>query len=407
MGHPQLATDTSRVRRWIDMGEIPRDPVPRVLAALFTERLGRVVTIEDLGFAGTGARGNGGRRWTPDGLPWAPERTAAVLTEFTGMDLMLNRRGLVGAGAALAAGSALTGAMYDWLHTDPALAADAPRFDDPLHADPAGLRPLRGGPRRLAGDRGAGALRRGVPRLGRGPRRRTAAQGGGGPAQRGGRHARLPPPRPSAAPAVGRGRQPGRARRLDVPRRGPRTHRPEVLRHRRARGARGRRPAARRRGAVPGGPSDGPPRPARRRAGPDEARQVRLRRRDPAPYPRHAAHHRGLGAGVHGPGPGHAAHPRRGGGAVRLRQGRRAAAELDADVRRGGSARHAGPGLPHPRRPRPVRGRAPRSATPSRPCDCGRTAGSGRRSSTTSRWPRPASSPTTRSRPTGTPGWRW
>ena len=51
MGHPQLSTDTSRVRRWIDMGEIPRDPVPRVLAVLFTERLGRVVTIEDLGLA--------------------------------------------------------------------------------------------------------------------------------------------------------------------------------------------------------------------------------------------------------------------------------------------------------------------------------------------------------------------
>ncbi len=29
MGHPQLATDTSRVRRWIDMGETPRDPVPQ------------------------------------------------------------------------------------------------------------------------------------------------------------------------------------------------------------------------------------------------------------------------------------------------------------------------------------------------------------------------------------------
>ncbi|MEW2575008.1 hypothetical protein AB0902_02085, partial [Streptomyces syringium] len=39
MGHPQLAVDTSRVRRWIDMGESPRDPVPKVLAALFTERL--------------------------------------------------------------------------------------------------------------------------------------------------------------------------------------------------------------------------------------------------------------------------------------------------------------------------------------------------------------------------------
>ena len=57
MGHPQLATDTSRVRRWIDMGEIPRDPVPRVLAALFTERLGRVVTIEDLGFVRHGRAG--------------------------------------------------------------------------------------------------------------------------------------------------------------------------------------------------------------------------------------------------------------------------------------------------------------------------------------------------------------
>ncbi|MCX4734191.1 hypothetical protein [Streptomyces sp. NBC_01363] len=142
MGHPQLATDTSRVRRWIDMGESPRDPVPKVLAALFTERLGRVVTIEDLGF---GRRGRVGKRRevgtqdNPDGLPWAPERTAAVLTEFTGMDLMLNRRGLVSAGAALAAGSTITGPMHDWLHSDPVLAADAPRIDDPLYADPAGF----------------------------------------------------------------------------------------------------------------------------------------------------------------------------------------------------------------------------------------------------------------------------
>ncbi|MEV5506729.1 DNA-binding protein NsdB [Streptomyces orinoci] len=139
MGHPQLATDTSRVRRWIDMGESPRDPVPRVLAALFTERLGRVVTIEDLGF---GRRGRSGRGQTQDGVPWPPERTAAVLTEFTGMDLMLNRRGMVGAGAALAAGSVLSSAMHDWLHADPVLASDGPRIDDPLretlHAEPAG-----------------------------------------------------------------------------------------------------------------------------------------------------------------------------------------------------------------------------------------------------------------------------
>jgi hypothetical protein len=149
MGHPQLATDTSRVRRWIDMGEIPRDPVPRVLAILFTEQLGRVVTIEDLGLVRHGRaskrRDDGGEEH-PDPLPWPPERTAAVLTEFTGMDLMLNRRGLVGAGAALTAGSVLSSAMHDWLRTDPALAADAPRspqsdslHTDPLHADPAGL----------------------------------------------------------------------------------------------------------------------------------------------------------------------------------------------------------------------------------------------------------------------------
>ncbi|MEW2133151.1 hypothetical protein [Streptomyces sp. NPDC005435] len=142
MGHPQLSTDTSRVRRWIDTGEIPRDPVPRVLAALFTERLGRVVTIEDLGLVRHGRAGKrqgDGNADHPDGVLWTPGRTAAVLTEFTGMDLMLNRRGLVGAGAALAAGATLSSSMRDWLHTDPALKADAPVFDDPLHADPAGF----------------------------------------------------------------------------------------------------------------------------------------------------------------------------------------------------------------------------------------------------------------------------
>ncbi|NGN62886.1 hypothetical protein G5C51_03075 [Streptomyces sp. A7024] len=129
MGFPQLATDTSRVRRWIEQGEIPRDPVPRVMSALFTEQLGRVVTIEDLGLE---RAGRAGKRQSADALPWAPERTAEVLTEFTGMDLMLNRRGLVGAGAALAAGSALTSAMYDWLHTDPALTAGPPRLSATL-----------------------------------------------------------------------------------------------------------------------------------------------------------------------------------------------------------------------------------------------------------------------------------
>ncbi|MDT0316806.1 DNA-binding protein NsdB [Streptomyces millisiae] len=134
-GHPQLATDTSRVRRWIDTGETPRDPVPEVLATLFTERLGRVVTIEDLGFR---RPGEAGTRPSIHGLPWAPQRTAAVLTEFTGMDLMLNRRGMVGAGAALAAGSALSDAMYDWLRT-PKDRDTLTAHDSWTTADPAGL----------------------------------------------------------------------------------------------------------------------------------------------------------------------------------------------------------------------------------------------------------------------------
>ena len=89
--------------------------------------------------------------------------------------------------------------------------------------------------------------------------------------------------------------------------------------------------------------------------------------------------------------PGHAPHPRRGGGALRLRQGGRAAAELDADVRRGGPARNGGPGLPHPRRPRARRG-GHRTAPRQGALELRATAGSGRRSSTTSRWPPPASS---------------
>lgn len=133
-GHPQLATDTSRVRRWIDGGETPRDPVPAVLASLFTERLGRVVTIEDLGLR---RPGDAGTRRILNDLPWTPQRTAAVLTEFTGMDLMLNRRGVVGAGAALVAGSVLSNAMHDWLRAAPAATSpdDPPPVNDPAGVD--------------------------------------------------------------------------------------------------------------------------------------------------------------------------------------------------------------------------------------------------------------------------------
>ncbi|MFD9129248.1 hypothetical protein [Kitasatospora sp. NPDC059571] len=118
IGQQQLSTDTSRVRRWIEQGEIPRDPVPRVLAAVFTERLGRVVTTEDLGLERHRPPRTGTTAQSEAAVPWESDRTAAVLTEFTGMDLMLNRRGLVGAGAALAAGAVIADNLHDWLTGD-------------------------------------------------------------------------------------------------------------------------------------------------------------------------------------------------------------------------------------------------------------------------------------------------
>ncbi|WP_316525284.1 DNA-binding protein NsdB [Kitasatospora brasiliensis] len=125
MGQQQLSTDTSRVRRWIEQGEIPRDPVPRVLAAVFTERLGRVVTTEDLGLERHRPTRSGAD--ASAAVPWSPDRTAAVLTEFTGMDLMLNRRGLVGAGAALTAGAVIADSLKGWLSGDAvAYAASVP-----------------------------------------------------------------------------------------------------------------------------------------------------------------------------------------------------------------------------------------------------------------------------------------
>src|SRR5690348_10595379 len=45
MGAHHISTDTSRVRRWLD-GEQPREPVPRILSELFSERFGSVVAIE-------------------------------------------------------------------------------------------------------------------------------------------------------------------------------------------------------------------------------------------------------------------------------------------------------------------------------------------------------------------------
>ncbi|WP_190020362.1 hypothetical protein [Streptomyces hiroshimensis] len=60
---------------------------------LFTERLGLVVSMEDLGYGHLAKRN---RHIPGDGLSWPAAQAVSILTEFTGMDLMLNRRGVVG-----------------------------------------------------------------------------------------------------------------------------------------------------------------------------------------------------------------------------------------------------------------------------------------------------------------------
>ncbi|MFD7841243.1 hypothetical protein [Streptomyces sp. NPDC059761] len=117
MGAHHISTDTSRVRRWLD-GEQPREPVPRILSELFSERFGSVVAIEQLGLRTA--------HQTPSvsgvDLPWAGPQTVELLGEFSRSDLMLARRGFLGTSLALSAGPALIEPMQRWLV--PVAAAD-------------------------------------------------------------------------------------------------------------------------------------------------------------------------------------------------------------------------------------------------------------------------------------------
>jgi hypothetical protein len=110
LGANHISTDTSRVRRWLD-GENPREPIPRILSELFSERFGCVVAVEDLGLRTV--------RQTPSvtgvDLPWTGPQTVALLSEFSRSDLMLARRGFLGTSLVLSAGPALIEPLQRWL----------------------------------------------------------------------------------------------------------------------------------------------------------------------------------------------------------------------------------------------------------------------------------------------------
>ncbi|QKW21738.1 hypothetical protein HUT16_24155 [Kitasatospora sp. NA04385] len=115
IGAHHVSTDTSRVRRWLD-GEQPREPIPKIMSELFSERFGSVVSVEDLGLravvqvttAGSGVD-----------LPWSPQQTVQAISEYSRSDLMLNRRGFLGTSLALTAGAALIEPMQRWLTPGP------------------------------------------------------------------------------------------------------------------------------------------------------------------------------------------------------------------------------------------------------------------------------------------------
>ncbi|RDG39868.1 transcriptional repressor NsdA [Streptomyces corynorhini] len=115
MGAHHISTDTSRVRRWLD-GEQPREPIPRILSELFSERFGAVVAVEDLGLRSA--------HQSPSvsgvDLPWSGPQTVSLISEFSRSDLMLARRGFLGSSLALAAGPALVEPMQRWLVPTPA-----------------------------------------------------------------------------------------------------------------------------------------------------------------------------------------------------------------------------------------------------------------------------------------------
>lgn len=110
LGAHHVSTDTSRVRRWLD-GEQPREPIPRILSELFSERFGCVVPVEDLGLRPAHQPPAGG----DVDLPWAGPQTVEMISEFSRSDLMLGRRGFLGASLALSAGPALVEPMQRWL----------------------------------------------------------------------------------------------------------------------------------------------------------------------------------------------------------------------------------------------------------------------------------------------------
>lgn len=140
LGAHHVSTDTSRVRRWLD-GEQPREPIPRILSALFSERFGCVVAVEDLGL-----RSSRPPVAIPGvDLPWTGAQTIAAINEFSRGDLMLGRNGFLGSSLTVSAGPALIEPMRRWL-VSPPTGQPAPPATTPDTGHPRARAPRSGPP---------------------------------------------------------------------------------------------------------------------------------------------------------------------------------------------------------------------------------------------------------------------
>ena len=96
-GFPRSYTATS-VANWLS-GMVPTEPVPEVLAGLFTERLGRLITLRDLGYEEDVP--------TDLGLTWASTTRATVGTVAKLWRVDMERRAVLLGSAWIATASDL------------------------------------------------------------------------------------------------------------------------------------------------------------------------------------------------------------------------------------------------------------------------------------------------------------
>lgn len=81
-GHKHVSPDGSRVRRWLNEGERPRDPVPAILAQIFSERTATPLTPADLGI---------GANRTPeprDRISWGGQPTIEAIRRTARVSLL-------------------------------------------------------------------------------------------------------------------------------------------------------------------------------------------------------------------------------------------------------------------------------------------------------------------------------